>query len=279
MKKNLTSRKIAKISKPFLSKKNVYISRAVYGHEIKDFAKTLWPVKTEHELIRIGGSKDGGYLLPNDLSGIKACFSPGVSNLADFEEDLLKRFGIDSHLCDYSVESPPNNFDPLSFTKKYLSVNNNDKQITLHDWCHSLENEFESNDYILQMDIEGSEYETILATPIEILNRFRIMNIEIHDVESWSHPVFFNIVKSFFHKLLSNFNILHNHPNNFCGLIPLGEFEFPKVMELTFLRSDRCTPSGYCNQFPHPLDEPSVTNHKRKSYEEMTLPKVLRFTK
>ena len=24
-----------------------------------------------------------------------------------------------------------------------------------------------------------------------ILNRFRIMNIEIHDVESWSHPMFY----------------------------------------------------------------------------------------
>ena len=279
MKKNLISRKLAKIAKPFLSKKNVYITRAVYGDEIKDFAKTLWPVKTEHELIRIGGTKDGGYLVPNDLSGIKACFSPGVSDLADFEKDLLNRFGIDSHLCDYSVEAPPDNYDPLSFTKKFLGTNNNKKQITLHDWCHSLENEFENNDYILQMDIEGSEYETILATPVKILNRFRIMNIEIHDVESWSHPVFFNIVKSFFEKLLANFNILHNHPNNFCGLISLGGFEFPKVMEMTFLRNDRCTPRGYCNQFPHPLDEPSVTNHKSKSYEEMTLPKALRFTK
>ena len=40
------------------------------------------------------------------------------------------------------------------------------------------------------MDIEGGEYETILTTPAEILNRFRIMIIEIHDVESWSHPYF-----------------------------------------------------------------------------------------
>jgi hypothetical protein len=279
MKKNLISRKLAKISKPFLSKKNVYITRGVYGHEIKNFAKTLWPVKTEHQLIRIGGSKDGGYLVPNDLSEIKACFSPGVSNLADFEEDLLKMFGIDSHLCDYSVEAPPTNFEPLSFTKKFLGATDNERYMTLENWANSLEGELQKNEYILQMDIEGGEYETILATPVKVLKRFRIMNIEIHDIESWSHPIFFNMVKSFFDKLLANFNILHNHPNNFCGLISLGEFEFPKVMELTFLRKDRCTPNGYCKQFPHPLDEPSVTIHKSKSYEEMTLPKVLRFTK
>jgi hypothetical protein len=151
--------------------------------------------------------------------------------------------------------------------------------MTLENWANSLEGELQENEYILQMDIEGGEYETILATPVKVLKRFRIMNIEIHDIESWSHPIFFNMVKSFFDKLLANFNILHNHPNNFCGLISLGEFEFPKVMELTFLRKDRCTPNGYCKQFPHPLDEPSVTIHKSKSYEEMTLPKVLRFTK
>ena len=276
MKKNLIIRKLAKISKPFLSKKNVYISRSVYGHEMKDFAKTLWPISSDHELIRIGGSNDGGYLVPDDLSDIKACFSPGVSDLADFEKDLLTSFGIDSHLCDYSVESPPANFEPLSFTKKFLGANNNDKQITLHDWCHSLENEFISNDYILQMDIEGGEYETILTTPTEILNRFRIMIIEIHDVESWSHPIFYNLVKSFFEKLLANFNILHNHPNNFCGLISLGGFKFPKVMEMTFLRKDRCNPKGYCKTFPHPLDKPSVASYKGKSYHEITLPEILR---
>lgn len=278
MKKNLISRKIAKISKPFLSKKNIYISRAVYGHEIKDFAKTLWPIKTEHQLIRVGGSRDGGYLVPEDLSGIKACFSPGVSNLSDFEEDLLKRFGIDSHLCDYSVEAPPTSFEPLSFTKKFLGATNNDKYMTLEKWANSFESEFKENDYILQMDIEGGEYEAILATPMEVLTRFRIMNIEIHDIESWAHPIFFKMVKSFFANLLADFNILHNHPNNFCGLISLGEFEFPKVMELTFLRKDRSTPVGYCKQFPHPLDEPSVIIHKSKSYKEITLPSVLRCT-
>ena len=125
-----------------------------------------------------------------------------------------------------------------------MGAHNNDKQITLHHWCHSLENEFESNDYILQMDIEGGEYEAILATPTEILNRFRIMIIEIHDVESWSHPMFYNLVKSFFENYLLILISYINHPNNFCGLISLGGFEFPKVMEMTFLRKDRCTPKG-----------------------------------
>ena len=54
-----------------------------------NFVKKLRPVKTKFNLIRIGGAKDGGYLLPADLDGIAACFSPGVADTANFETELL----------------------------------------------------------------------------------------------------------------------------------------------------------------------------------------------
>jgi hypothetical protein len=38
----------------------------------------LHPVVTTHPLIRVGAHGDGGYLVPDDLDGIAACFSPGV---------------------------------------------------------------------------------------------------------------------------------------------------------------------------------------------------------
>lgn len=31
-------------------------------------------------LVRIGGDWDGAYLVPDDLAGVAACFSPGVNN-------------------------------------------------------------------------------------------------------------------------------------------------------------------------------------------------------
>lgn len=43
------------------------------------------------KLTRIGSSNDGGYLVPDDLDGIKSCFSPGVANNSDFEFDLSKQ--------------------------------------------------------------------------------------------------------------------------------------------------------------------------------------------
>jgi hypothetical protein len=102
----------------------------VSREDIKNLLTKLSPYKTEHQLIRIGPNRDGGYLVPDDLENIKACFSPGVSDYAHFEEDLLKRYGINSFQADFSVEGPPQSFEPLSFTKKFLGSFNNDKFIT-----------------------------------------------------------------------------------------------------------------------------------------------------
>jgi len=77
------------------------------------------PVKTQFELIRIGGPGDGGYLVPDDLDGIKTCFSPGVSDTANFELDLAQR-GVNCFLADYSVEKSPIEHPKFDFQKNLL---------------------------------------------------------------------------------------------------------------------------------------------------------------
>ena len=224
--------------------------------QVKELIKELRPVKTKYDLIRIGGNNDGGYLLPNDLSGIATCFSPGVDITASFETDLCKR-GIGSHLADGSVDGAPSSFTPLSFTKKYLDGVNTDDYMTLEFWVKreaSL-----TGDLILQMDIEGGEYTTILATPIDILRRFRIIAIEIHDVQHWfNNPIAWGVAQTFFTKLLQDFHVVHNHPNNNCQFLQAEDVFMPTVFELTLLRKDRAAPKGFCDQFPHPLDQPNV---------------------
>jgi hypothetical protein len=71
--------------------------------DVIETLSALWPVDTGHKLIRVGGELDGGYLVPDDLDGIVACFSPGVGGSASFEADLRKRSNIPIHLCDRDV--------------------------------------------------------------------------------------------------------------------------------------------------------------------------------
>lgn len=268
IKKYRIFRKIARLLKGPLARRSVYIDRMVEPQYLFDLAKKLRPQKTKFELIRIGGDGDGGYLLPDDLDDIAACFSPGVAETATFEIDLLQKKGINSHLADYEVNKPPMNFKPSSFTKKYVGTVNNDMFMTLDSWV-SDQKEFSSGkDFILQMDIEGWEYPTLLNVSEDVLKRFRMIVLEIHDIESWGHSPFFRIVEAFFAKLLQHFYVVHNHPNNFCGEINMGGFEAPRVIELTLLRKDRSDILGICVEFPHPLDKPNVA-----SYKDMSLPK------
>jgi hypothetical protein len=84
-------------------------------------AHLIRPVATNIPLIRIGADEDGGYLIPDDLTGISACYSPGVDQIASFETALLEH-GIPSHLADLSVEGPPPGTAAASFIKKFIGA-------------------------------------------------------------------------------------------------------------------------------------------------------------
>lgn len=216
--------------------------------------KKFAPMKTEHDFVRIGPDSDGGYLVPDDLEGIKVCFSPGVCFNAGFEADIKERYGINSHQADYSVETPPEGFEPLSFTKKYLGAYNNEKFMTLESWVR--EHDDGKDDLLLQMDIENGEYATLIATPDEILKRFRIIVLEVHGLDKWAIPVMHITADAMISKLQENFVVVHTHPNNFGGLHNLDGLIVPDTVEITLLRKDRCTVEGPVKDLPHPLDRP-----------------------
>lgn len=250
-----------------LYQNGVYVENATPARRLQQLAHAMRPVTTRSPLIRIGSQHDGGYLVPDDLNGISVCFSPGVEVNSSFELDLLQKTGIGSHLADYSVDGPPANFKPKSFIKKFLGPNNNQVHTTLEAWVKSQVEYQLEQDFLLQMDIEGGEYLTLLATPQELLRRFRIIILEIHYVECWAHPLFFNTVEAMFEKVLEDFYVVHNHPNNHGALLNLNGFTVPQFFEVTLLRKDRSPALNYCLDFPHPLDSACY-----KSRGELVLP-------
>jgi len=250
----------ARIDKYALFNKGVFIEQMTPPHRLAGLIQKLRPVRTKFELTRIGSKNDGGYLVPMDTDGVVACFSPGVSDNASFEEDLYEKTGIRSHLADYSVDGPPKYFAPNSFLKKFIGAYENDEFTTLNAWVRSQSEFYSSGDFILQMDIEGGEYASILAVSDDVLERFRIIVIEIHQIESWGEKSFFGIVEAFFEKLLQRFHVVHNHANNCCGLVNLGGIISPRVFELTLLRKDRSSMLGFVDRLPHPLDAPNLLN-------------------
>lgn len=234
----------------------IFVDPMVEVQKLNDLAKMIRPKSCSYDLIRVGAECDGGYLIPNDLNGIRSCFSPGVDDIASFEQGLYN-LGIKSHLADFSVDGPPAEVNAGSFLKKYIGANTYGNFISLDDWVSMFEPEAGEDSLILQMDIEGAEYEVLLACSRALVSKFRIMVIEFHLIETWAQSDFFKIVESVFRKLLETHFVVHAHPNNAMGIVNLGGFEAPRVFELTFLKKNRSHDMG-CAVLPHELDFPNV---------------------
>lgn len=214
------------------------------------------------DLIRIGGDGDGGYLLPDILRDVKYCFSPGVGDIAKFEEELDRLYGIKSFLADASVEASPIVNSNFEFIKKFLGPKTDGHFIKLSDWVH--ESILNSNEpKILQMDIEGGEYSVLLSEDTEMLASFAILVIEFHGLQRLIEPDFLKLFGTIFEKIFKSFSVCHVHPNNCCGIALVDGEAVPRVMEVTFIRNDlvpKCR-NGKKVHLPNNMDRKNVQAH------------------
>ena len=231
-----------------------FVTRKTPTDDIRALIRKLHPVRgTQQGLIRLGPDGDGGYLVPDDLTGIEACFSPGVANISGFEKDCAER-GMQVFLADKSVTDSAETHPLFTFTPKFVGAITDEHFMTLDDWVNrSLQTT--QSDLLLQMDIEEAEYETILSISPELMTRFRIRVIEFHRLEEFWNLSFFKIASHVFEKILQTHSCVHLHPNNCCGSIEKDGLDMPRVMEFTFLRKDHINDYSYVKTFPHSLDQ------------------------
>lgn len=249
---------------------NLSISRGSNLNDITRVASLLKPALDEKNLVRIGGPGDGGYLLPDDFQGIVACFSPGVADSASFELELATK-GIPSYLADFSVDRAPVDNILFDFEKLFIDLETDgDRNIRLDDWIAS--KPVAIGDLILQMDIEGAEWKILFDSSLETLERFRIIVLELHDLDVLlTNRVGLGIAEQVLRKLRSLFVPVHIHPNNSCPLVYYQGLGIPPVVEITLLRRDRfkLDESITKQSIPHPLDDKNVAE-----YKDVVLPEV-----
>ena len=214
--------------------------------------RSLHPVECTPGLIRVGPAGDGGYLVPDDLEGIRYAFSPGVSDESGFEADLASR-GIQVFLADHSVDGPAEDHANFHFEKAFVGAFTEGDFMTLDAWKDRHLPDYDG-DLLLQMDIEGFEYETLLAASESLLRQFRIVVLEVHFLEQLLSRPWFDLVSRVFEKLLATHRVVHIHPNNCCGSVRSMGLEIPRIMEITFYRNDRAGESTHVRRLPHVLD-------------------------
>lgn len=222
---------------------------------LRSFISTLHPMRQDKGLIRLGPPGDGGYLVPDDLAGIEAVFSPGVGNVSGFEKDCADR-GMKVHMADNTVEPGASLDHRCHFTKKHIGAVSSAEFISMDDWVDAAALE-PNSDLMLQMDIEGYEYEAFLSMSKGLMSRLRIITLEFHRLDQmWNLP-FFLLASKAFEKLLQTHTCVHIHPNNTFPPLNKGGLAIPPVAEFTFLRKDRVVNPSPATVFPHPLDQDS----------------------
>jgi len=237
--------------------KNGYIlQKAVARPAIEELINEFRAAYVAARLTRIGGDGDGGYMMPDDFDGISHCFSPGVSVTADFEEQLARDYGVKSFMADASVDNPPMSNPLFEFDKKFLGAYDDETFMTLNSWVTQKLGDQPGDDLVLQMDIEGAEFDVLIESSVELLSKFRMMVIEFHEMERIFERHSLPLVKALFRKIHSQFAIVHVHANNFYGLAECKGVEVPPLFEVSYLRRDRLehVATDAAVSLPHPQD-------------------------
>ena len=222
--------------------------------EFNSMVKMLTPVDNGFELIRIGSKADGGYLLPDDLIGVTHCFSAGVADKYDFEQEIFDRYNILSTMYDGSILRPIGLSEKFVFHNKFVGASTCQNYISIYDILNLDLKKFNS-DLIAQIDIEGGEYELLTAISEKELERFRIIVVEFHNIDRWTKKDYYDkIVKPIFKKMNQTYTLVHSHENNFAGKFKFIGKEIPRTLELTFHNKNRAKYFGGFRLIPHSLD-------------------------
>jgi len=222
--------------------------------KIHDLFRKLWPISTDMHL-----QKCGEYLIPENLGNIDVLFSPGVGLNSEFELQFANQ-GIACHMADASVDAPSVHHENFSFIKKYIGPKTEGEFISLEEWINA--NYAKGQNAVLQMDIEGAEYQSILSLPNETLKKFKMIVMEIHHLNFLVSQEGLALGSIFFNHLLKDHTVVHFHANNYLRPVKFKGLKFPQDIEITLIRNDLIKNSKPVDVLPHPLD---IKNNPKKN--------------
>ncbi len=210
------------------------------------------PTRIYENLMRIGGSNDGGYLIPNITVSFDGLISPGVGESSKFELEFSQN-QIKTVLLDASVVEPSNLPNNFLFLPKFLSSFDSSNLISLSTL---VQNYFQKcNNLVLQMDIEGSEYEVLNNLEESDFDPFGLILIEFHNLEKIRRTGERAKILDALELLSREFVLVHSHANNAGGFFVHRYRKYPQVLETTWARKGLVTVLCGKSELPHPLDQ------------------------
>jgi len=204
--------------------------RSLDARAVEQFARLTPTVAPPQQLV--GGTTDGGYLVPDINLGDFTLFSPGVGHVVNFEYHFAE-LGHKVFLTDASVSKPPRPHDNFFFEQKNLGSRKS--EVLLGPWIDSHSGPEEL--VAVQMDIEGGEWEALAPYSVsdKTLSRVAWMVVEFHGLQKlWTESDARRMI-SVFDRILEFFIPTAVHANNCAPGLEVGQYFLPSVFEVTLL--------------------------------------------
>jgi hypothetical protein len=160
---------------------------------------------------RFGSANDGGYVMcENLIEPLDAAYSYGVGPNDDWGCEVSRRYHVPVHQYDcFDPARPKCNGGTFVFHDECVGDRTGYRKSRFFD---TLENQIRKNGdtgrrLIIKMDIEGAEWDTLLAAPDELLASIPQISMEMH---GYNDPKILDVIR----KLKRNFYLVNLHFNN-----------------------------------------------------------------
>ena len=179
----------------------------------REIRQQLWaelqPVRLANcEMRRFGSPNDGGYLMCGNLLGaVQAAYWYGIGPFDDWGCDVSQNLGVTVHQYDCFMP-PPSPCPSAVFHNECIGPKTAVIESRVFD---SLTRQMSKNGdagktFVVKIDIEGAELDSLLATPDSVLQHIDQLAMEIHGADKR----FLRMVR----KLKRTFHPVHIHFNN-----------------------------------------------------------------
>lgn len=174
--------------------------------------QSLTPVSLSNcSLERFGESHDGGYLLcGNLLQAVRAGYSYGISGYDGWGCEVSTTLGVPVHQYDCFNTTEPVCAAKTVFHAACIGPLTETIEGRVFD---TLQNQIAANGdagvpVVVKMDVEGAEWDSLLETPDDVLQRIEQLAIEFHHTDDMRYVRVVERLKQYFY-------IVNFHLNNF----------------------------------------------------------------
>jgi hypothetical protein len=206
--------------------------------------------------IRLGDSGDGGYVMAECIRDDFGILSLGVGENVSFDA-AISAMAHSIHLYDHTVDGLPSVVPNSTFFREGIGITSKNNFTTLEKAISRFD---VSQDLILKMDIESSEWEILSRIDASHSSRFSQIIVEFHGLNNIPDEDFFKTVIATFQNLNFTHYLINIHVNNYEPVKMVGGFPLPNVIECTYLRKTEGRLNPIRNSHPHNLNMPNDKN-------------------